>query len=196
MGNYAKLQHALLFAAIALLISTGGAWAQVVTVCDPANSPTACSQQPCNSLGTTAIDADHATIIACLLVMPDLAATDCASGGGCIWQSNPGPPLVRVCFELVGAGGGGGSGDCCPNPGGNGAPGLINQFDAWLHKGAVSLGTGGGGPPALRVVRVLMQRIDVMAFLPMAAVGELALPLVAAEAAARPPSLWATACLP
>jgi hypothetical protein len=135
--------------AITLLVCSGTAWANVAT-CNPLKSATACISQPCDQLGATNMDSDRASIIQCLLITPaNINVNDCASGGGCVWQGNPGPPLVRISFELVGAGGGGGASDAS-GPGGSGAGGQIVQFDAWVHRGAVltvSVGSGGGGGP-------------------------------------------------
>jgi hypothetical protein len=120
--------------------------AQAAAWCDPITAPASCIGQPCNALGTTALDSDKSSIIGCLLTTPNVAATDCTSG--CLWQANPASPLIHLSFELVGAGGGGGSADSFSGRGGNGAAGQIQQFDAWLHRGAaltLSVGSGGGG---------------------------------------------------
>lgn len=132
---------ALLLALTAFLQMISPAHAQM---CDPTTSQIPCANQQCDKLGTSQMDADRSAIIVCLPVTSAIGIDDCTNG--CTWQNSATPPLLRISFELVGAGGGGGAADW--NPGGNGAGGQIVQFDAMLHRGAVltvSVGSGGSG---------------------------------------------------
>jgi hypothetical protein len=153
MPNYQASLRVMFAVAFSSLVSTGTAWGQA-TMCSPLTSPTSCLGQPCDQLGATNLDSDRASILQCLLITPaSLSVTDCPGGGGCTWRSTSSPPLVRVSFELVGAGGGGSPCDSglsapCDGFGAAGANGQLLQFDALLHRGAVltvSVGGGGGG---------------------------------------------------
>jgi hypothetical protein len=43
--------------------------------------------EACDTLGTTTLDKDHSSIVACVLTTPNEVATTCAAGGGCSWKS-------------------------------------------------------------------------------------------------------------
>lgn len=58
---------------------------------------TTCNGQPCSTLGESALDADHRTIIYCLAVSAAFGDSSCDSvNGGCTWRTNGALNLIST----------------------------------------------------------------------------------------------------
>lgn len=100
----------------------------------------------CSDFGATQLSVDGTTVLGCLKQYASQANCGTAASPTCIWKSFATPEvLLRVSFEIVGAGGGGGGMDSGGTPG-TGGSGDVLRFDVLLPAGRVlTISPGGGG---------------------------------------------------
>ncbi len=109
-------------------------------------APTKSIGSACHELGETLFDADQTTTIGCFKRINSQPNCGTEAAPTCTYKQMALPAgLVRVSFELVGAGGGGGGGDWMTN-GGNGGMADVLRFDTYLSKGVqLTVSPGGAG---------------------------------------------------